>query len=197
MGLGVVELFGSVVTKNPVGATMAAMNIADESAYPQCLPYEKTRPEETLPEGSFTTPNNWNSWKVIGPVGNANTVQIAVAANNDAAIALSKDNNFNGAVHYVNLGSHGNKKSSFSYGQNAGKWQDEAGGLLGGLDEWRIFFLEWRDGTNLRLYTYIDEEFEQVMEMPLRDDLPINNLAVRTGWGSTGIWNINLSEEED
>ena len=64
--------------------------------------------------------------------------------------------------------------------------------MLGGLDDWREFALEWTDGANLRLWTFDDQDFEMVMEMPLRADLPINNLAVRTGWGSTGTWLINL-----
>ena len=111
MGYDVVSWFDSLTGRDPVGATMDALDVVDEFLYPQCLPYEETRPD-ARPDGSFTTPNDWNSWKVIGPVGNAKFVQIAVAANNDAAIALSKDNNFGGTVHYANLGSHGNTKSS-------------------------------------------------------------------------------------
>ena len=131
---------------------------------------------------------------MVGPVGNHKVVRFWVAATADASITLTPDTDFSkGLHHYTHLGGQGGLGSYLTYG--GPERPIHIGELLGGLQQFRMFELDWSDGENFKVWSIEGNDAEVVMQMPLDKTYELNVLSVRTFSGSTGTWFIEYEDE--
>jgi len=110
---------------------------------------------------------------VVGPVGDHKVVRFWVAATADAGITLTPDTDFSKDLHHYThlVGQGGGDESLLSHGRNGGDGKNtsygQSGKLLGGLQQFRMFELDWSDGENFKVWSIEGNDAEVVMQMPL------------------------------
>jgi len=67
---------------------------------------------------------------------------------------------------------------------------------MGGYDNPKTFGIDW-SSKNLKVYSIEDGNFDLIMKAPIVSYIPIEWMAVNTGWGSEGTWNIQLTDTLD
>ena len=113
-------------------------------------------------------------------------------ASNDAHIAIGADDQHEGKHYEIGIGCWGNTKSIIRYENQGENKAEKEQTVLGGIEQPKTFEVDWSDGENIKVSTVDGDALTLLMQCKQDLTIPIKTMCVCTGFGSTGIWHIEL-----